>query len=119
MYFLLFLTFEGIEVGTMGPYVHNPKTDSRVEYYQLENAWDDVDLFFEDNAIDEIANRCASLIDYGESDYFNSEKCAVILKWIGERLSNPTTPRYHEILEVLRDFCERAIELNTGVVIDF
>ena len=118
MHFILFLTFDGVEFGIMGPFVHNPKDDCRVEYYQLENSWDDVDLFDDDNAIDEIAKRCDSLISYGDSDYFYASKCAILKEWIEERLQEPTAPRYREMLEVLRDFCQRAIELNTGVVID-
>ena len=118
MHFELFLTFDGVEFGIMGPYVDNPETDKRVRYYQLENGWDDVDLFDDDHAIDEIANRCDSLISYGDVDYFNAEKCAILKAWIDERLQKPVVPRYREMLEVLRDYCQQAIELNTGVYID-
>ena len=118
MHFELFLTFDGVEFGIMGPYVNNPETDKRVKYYQLENSWDDVDLFDDDNAIDEIAKRCDSLISYGEADYFNAEKCFILKTWIDERLQKPTAPRYREMLEVLKNYCQQAVELNTGVYID-
>jgi len=118
MYFELFLTLDGIEFGIIGPFVDNPKTDKRVKYYPLENGWDDVDLFDEDYAIDEIAKRCDSLISYGEADYFNVEKCIILKDWLDERLQKPATPRYLEMLSVLKEYCCRAIELKTGVYID-
>ena len=118
MHFELFLTFDGVEYGIMGPHVKNPQTDNRVKYYQLENDWDDVDFFFDDNAIDEIAKRCDSLIGYGDADYFNAEKCKILKDWIDERLRKPAESRYREMLEVLKDYCQQAVELNTGVYID-
>lgn len=120
MHFILFLTFEGVKFDACGPFVDYPyETNEKIIYYQLTNDWDDIDLFYDDGAIDEIAHRCNSLISYGEADYFNAEKCAILLQWVEDRLSRPCTPRYNEMLEVLRDFCHRAVELNTGVVIDF
>ncbi|MCR5149701.1 MAG: hypothetical protein K6B52_00555 [Clostridiales bacterium] len=120
MQFVLFKTLENYEFNKLGwpigfePVENNPT----IEYYILENLWDDVDLFFDDGAIDEIAERCDSIISYGEDDYFNADKCKTLLRWIEERLLKPAVPRYKEMLEILRDYCRRAIELNTGVYID-
>jgi len=120
MVFVLYKTYDNIQFNEFGcpigiePVELNPS----VEYYILENDFDDVDLFFDDGAIDEIAERCNSLIGYGEEDYFNAEQCKILSKWIEERLLKPVVPRYKEMLEVLKDYCQRAIELNTGVYID-
>jgi hypothetical protein len=38
--------------------------------------------------------------------------------WIINRLAQPASLRYHELLEILRDYCHRASELKTGVYID-
>jgi len=116
MHFILFLTFEGVSFGIYGPYVENPESDSRVVYYQLVNTWDDVDLF--DDDITDINDACDALLSYGDLEYFDAAKCAKLEKWIEERLHKPLFPRYKEMLEVLKDYCHRAVELNTGVMID-
>ena len=116
MHFILFLTFEGISFSVYGPYVENPESDRRVNYYKLVNNWDDIDLFYDD--INDINNTCGALLGYGDLDYFNASKCAKLEKWIEERLHKPLVPRYKEILETLKDYCHRAVELNTGVMID-
>lgn len=120
MIFVLYKTYENVEFNKFGcPIGIEPvEKNHAIEYYVLENDWDDVDLFEDDQAIDEIAQRCDSLIGYGEDDYFNAEKCKIILSWIEERLCKPAVPRYREMLEVLKDYCKRAIEYNTGVYID-
>lgn len=120
MKFVLFKTLEKYEFNKLGwpIWVEPVENNPTVEYYILENDFDDVDLFFDDGAIVEIAEQCDSLISYGEDDYFNAEKCKILLRWIEERLLKPAVPRYKEMLEVLKDYCQRAIELNTGVYID-
>ncbi len=120
MKFVLFKTLENYEFNKLGwPIWFEPvENNQTIEYYILENDFDDVDLFFDDGAIDEIAQRCDSLIGYGEDDYFNAEKCKILLGWIEERLLKPAVPRYKEMLEMLKNYCQRAIELNTGVYID-
>jgi len=120
MHFILFLTFDGIRWGIYGPCADHPyETNKKIRYYQLSNDWSDVDLFDDDHDIDEIAERCNSLISYGDADFFDAKKCRTIVNWVNERLKMPAAPRYREMLEVLRDFCNCAVELNTGVEIDF
>ena len=116
MNFTLFLTFQDVHQGLIGPYVDSPETDNRVEYYHLSGEWDDVDLFYDDLSV--IDNKCNALLDYGEADYFDASKCILLKSWIEERLTQEIVPRYKELLEVLYDFCTRAIELGTGVMID-
>ena len=121
MKFVLFKTLENYEFNKLGwpiwfePVENNPTIEY---YYYLDNDFDDVDLFYDDEAIVEIAERCDSLISYGEDDYFKVEKCKIQLGWIEERLLKPVAPRYKEMLEGLNDYCKRAIEYNTGVYID-
>ena len=121
MRFVLYLTYKDVQFDKFGCPIGIELAESNpaVKYYILENDWDDVDLFFDDHAIDEIANRCDSLISYGEADYFNAEKCTILKTWIDERLQKPADPRNREMLEVLKDYCQQAVELDTGVYIDF
>ncbi len=114
MYFLLFLTFEGVKSNAYGPYVDDIDNDKRVICFRLEAS--DVCLFMED--VDEIDNKCKALLDYGDVDYFDTQKCAILKDWIAERLQKQIVPRYREMLEALSNYCQRAVELNTGVVIE-
>lgn len=114
MYFALFLNLEGLNYYGHIPEI--PKTTEKVILYELKNGWDDADLFADD--LDEIDDRCNALIDCGDVDYLNSAQCALLEAWIEERLRKQITPRYQELLEVLMSFCHRAVELNTGLLID-
>ena len=115
MEFVLFLDLNGLDYyGYIPEIPDNPI--GRVEIFPLTNQWDDVDLFMND--LHEINEQCDALLDYGDVDFFNYEKCVKLKKWIVERLNKPIDTRYRELLEVLNGYCERAIELKTGVVID-
>lgn len=116
MNFTLFLNLKDVELGEHGPFVNNPETDDRVDYYRFENGWDDVDLF--ENDIDSINQKCGTLLGYGDLDYFDAKKCVLLKEWLTIRMKQPMVPRYEELLEVLYNFCERAIIFNTGVRID-
>lgn len=67
--------------------------------------------------VPEIDKVCANLLDYSDVDFFDSNQCVVIKKWLEE---NKTTdnPRLNELYGVLYDFVSRAIDLGTGVVIE-
>ena len=86
----------------------------RVEEFAL--SMEDIELFKGD--IDAIDSACNALLDIGDVDYFNAEKCEKLKTWIAERLKKDSPPRYREILEEINGYCERAISLNTGVVIE-
>ncbi len=86
----------------------------RIEEYSL--SFNDIKMIMED--IDSLDAACNALLDLGDVDYFNAEKCGKLREWIRERLEKPVSARYREILETLMGYCERAIELNTGVVIE-
>ena len=116
MEFILFLTLNGIKIDTFGPHVDDINNDTRVEHYKSDMQLDDAALFLDD--IDDIDRKCNSLLDYGDVEWFDAKQCKKLLEWINERLKKPIIPRYEKLLCVLKDFCSRAIELNTGVIID-
>jgi len=68
--------------------------------------------------LDEINTRCGSLLDGGDADFFDVAKCNKLTPWIKERMLMELPTRYKEILTILLDFCNRALELGTGVVIE-
>lgn len=114
MQFELFLDLSDLDYYGNIPEIPDP-LKGRVEIQRFTN---DGDLTLLLNDIDELDGYCDALLDNGDVDFFDASKCAKLKEWIDERLQKPTVPRYREILEVLRDYCRRAVELNTGVVID-
>ena len=109
----LFLDLNGLKY--YGDIPEKPENSyGRVEEHALSS--DDIRMFMED--IDSLNATCNALLDLGDVDFFNAEKCGKLRKWIGERFEKPISARYREILEVLKNYCDRAIDLNTGVVIE-
>lgn len=60
---------------------------------------------------------CANLLDYSDVDFFDSNQCAVIKKWLEENKVTDDS-RLNELYDVLYDYISRAIELGTGVIIE-
>ena len=109
----LFLDLNNLEYYGYIPEVPD-NSEGRIEEFHFINGDED---YLKDD-IDEIDSICGALLDIGDVDYFNCEKCAKLKDWVDERLQKPVVPRYREILGVLRDYCQRAIALKTGVVIE-
>ncbi len=109
----LFLHLDGLKY--YGDIPEKPENfDGIVEEYPLSVS--DIKMLLND--VDSIDTACDVLLDYGDVDYFNCEKCAKLKEWIDCRLKSTLEPRYREILDVLKEYCSRAIEYNTGVVIE-
>ena len=79
--------------------------DKTIEGYLLED-------------VDDLDNKCNALLDYGDVDYFDTVKCIKLNDWIKERLTKPIDDKYRQALEVLKSYCEHAIELKTGIMVE-
>lgn len=89
--------------------------DERVEVFQLEEEdWD----ILNDGFIDPINSLCNTVLDYGDVDFFDSDKCLLMRTWLIEKLKQNLTEREKCLYSVLLDFSERAIRLETGIVIE-
>ena len=55
---------------------------------------------------------------FGDVVYFDTEKCIKLNDWIKERLTEPIDDKYRQALEVLKSYCEHAIELKTGIMVE-
>ena len=113
MYFALIKSFEGLTYYGNIPNVPE-LPDDRVEVYDI--SWDDAELF--DDDLDDLNHSCNSILDFYDVDYFDADKCKLLKKWLLLRIDKKTDNRYRELLEILIRYAERAIELNTGVVIE-
>ncbi len=117
MYFFLVPKCDDYKWDAIGPICEIPYgSDPSDGYFPLNNGWDDAELFESD--IDDIDRVCGALLDIGDVEFFNADKCVKLSDWITERLKQPLSPRYQNLLGVLKEYCQQAIQLGTGVYID-
>ena len=62
-------------------------------------------------------NACHALLDLGDIDYFHGEKLALLNAWI-EKNYKSDNEDLNEILRKLKEYVEKAIELDSGVIIE-
>lgn len=85
------------------------------EIFQFD--WKDMELILPDFK-GPINDLCGTLFDLGDIDWFDSVNCRKLKGWIENRLTEQIPARMREIYIVLLGYVERAIELETGVVVD-
>ena len=64
-----------------------------------------------------IDSICPNVLDYGDVDYFDSEKCRVIVEWLTIRIKMDMEQRLEFLYGILMDYMTKAIAIGTGVVI--
>ncbi|MDC7301114.1 hypothetical protein [Agathobacter ruminis] len=113
MRFQLAKTLDGIE--KYGPvYDLGSGWPDKIEEYVA----DDVDDWFLNNMVDQINASCETLLDDGDYDYLDAEKCAKLVKLL-DNISNEFIPEEYEIpIATLKDYAIRAIHNNTGISIE-
>ncbi|OZG57316.1 hypothetical protein BTIS_1410 [Bifidobacterium tissieri] len=89
---------------------------SQVEIFRM-TADADRDLMDAD-LVDPVNNLCDALLGPYDVDFLDATQCRLLAGWIEARLTQPITPRLAEIYRKLDDYARRAIEYNTGVVIE-
>jgi hypothetical protein len=88
-----------------------------VEIYRFDVTREHWDLLLDD-FIDPVCDLCEALIDIGDVDFLNADKCKKLKGWLEERLQRDVPETFKPIYEKLLEFSSRAIELNTGVEIE-
>ena len=68
--------------------------------------------------VPEIDKICKNTLDYGDVDFFDASKCVIIKGWIEMRKRKSMSERLMELYDQLYIFVLKAIELDTGVVIE-
>ncbi len=115
MIYQLILNLEGLKY--YGDIPEAPQESGpNVEVFQFD--MEDWPLF-RDDFIEPVDTLCDVLLDYSDVDYFDADKCKLLHGWLVERLEKPIQPRLAFLYRKLDEFALRAIELNTGVVVEF
>ena len=111
MYIGLFLKKPVIEPG------YYPKIDEKyLKKHRTKNFEETMKLgqFFSDNINDE----CDTFVANYEYDYWEPEQCKKIVNWIEKNQDKIKEAKLDEIFKVINDYCNQAVELDTGVEID-
>lgn len=118
MWFVLFKTLEGIPYYGGEPDVPELLPDPRVEKYDFDfgtnlATW----RHFKDDFVIPVNGSCGSLLDLGDYDYFDIEKCAKLRSWLEKRLAADVPDSFKPAYEKLLDYASQAIALKTGVLV--
>lgn len=114
MKFALILDYAGLDYYGHIPVVPYPP-DSRVEVFYFE---DEENYLLLEDFVPPINKACGTLLDDGDSDYFNHSKCTILKSWLEERLPSISNEILANLYRKLLEFATRAIEQNTGVVVE-
>lgn len=66
-------------------------------------------------AIDEV---CLNELDYGDVDYFDVEKCKILINWLQGRRAYVLPPRLQVLYDQMELYMRKAIIQGTGVIIE-
>ncbi len=113
MMFQLAKTIEGIKM--YGPiYDLGTGWPDKIEEYRT----DDLNDWFLNNMVDKINAECATLLDDGDVDYIDAERCKNLVDLIESLPHNFIPIEHKKSMDVLLDYAHRAIEYNTGIEIE-
>ena len=117
MFFRLIKTSEGVQsfYGEIPQYMEEDYA-KYTEIYPIESD-EDRDLLLED-FMNPINDLCGTLLDYGDVDWFGVENCKKLKAWLIDRMRRPCNERLRILYTALLGYAVRAIEYDTGVVVE-
>lgn len=90
-------------------------SSEQTEIFMLEDSdWPLLNADF----IDPVNERCKTLLDYGDIDFFDVEQCRLLNEWLSDRLSKNCRGRLEVLYKKLQEFAARAVTLGTGVIVE-
>lgn len=115
MMFALFHNFNDVEFWHRIPQ-RMGRPASQVEIFRMTA--DSDRYLLDEDFVDPVNTLCASLIGPYDVVFLDARQCRLLAGWLEARLEQPITPRLAEIYRKLDDFARRAVDYNTGVVIE-
>lgn len=67
--------------------------------------------------VSQIDKVCPNDLDYGDVDYFDTNKCRILKNWLSDRQKKAMPQRLKILYQVLDQYLDEAIRNGTGVVI--
>ena len=118
MTLFLLLDMSQIECDEFGIPDFPEPPDPRIEetLVDIDESYMDV---LEEEFYKPVNNLCGTILDMWEQEFFDKSACAKIRPWLEERLASESVPEFLiEPYKKLLEYVARAIDLNTGVVIE-
>jgi hypothetical protein len=78
---------------------------------------DDAETIY-DKYAEKINEECDVYIGDGDVDYYDAEQCKKISEWLKSNIDKENNKHIRDELNILLNYCLRAIDLNTWVVIE-
>lgn len=82
----------------------------------FEFGWSDM-LLMRDDFTGPINSICDTLFDIGDVDFIPADKCVGLSRWL-ELRQESCRGRLHQLYGILYSYAQRAIDLDTGVVVE-
>lgn len=118
MTLLLLLNKSQIKCDEFGFPNYPEPPDPRIEetLFDIDESYMDV---LEEEFYEPMNNLCGTILDMWEQEFFDRNACEKIKPWLEDRLANSDVPEILvEPCKKLLEYVARAIDLNTGVVIE-
>jgi len=118
MILLLLLDMAEMELDEYGFPDYPEPPDPRIEETLFDIDESNMDVL-EEELYKPINDLCGTILDMWEQEFFDKSACAKIKPWLEERLANDDSSEILvEPYKKLLEYVTRAIDLNTGVVIE-
>ena len=72
-----------------------------------------------DGFLKEMWESFDAMFDWGDCDFFDSDKCKLFAEWLKKRLSKSISDDVRKIYSVMYDYALKAIKNGTGLYFDF
>ena len=115
----LILTLEGIDkyYGDIPEVFGHP--NNYEEYTAIdEDDENELDWYLDEHFAIPVNELCNSLLGYGDVDYLDAKKCKKIIQWLKENVKRESNAKVKDIYNKLHEFAKRAVDLNTGIIIE-
>ena len=113
---MLVLTLDGIEKY----YGDIPEVGDYPDKYEEASFYEDGldDLYLDEHFALPVNELCGSILGYGDVDYLDANKCKKLISWLEENTKKESNAKVVEIYNKLKEFAKRAVDLNTGIIIE-
>ncbi len=79
---------------------------------------EDINEWMLEHFIDRLNAECDTLLDNGDYDYLDCEKCRKLLVLLSEEETQSLPDGIQEVFKILKEYASKAIENNTGIAIE-
>jgi len=72
-----------------------------------------------DNFLEEMWRNFDAMFDWGDCDFFDSDKCEALSRWLQKRLLKDVPEAAKQVYETMLKYTNIAVKNKTGIYFDF